>query len=68
MELSQEQIQQMRFFKDYFPYRIVFGALRNTKGALKEGHEFVCGAVVTNHKPNKLAREGWTVFKLEANR
>lgn len=55
-ELTPEQTAEMQRIKSYFPYRIVYGAV-------KDG-EWQCGAVTTKREPNRLAREGWTVFLL----
>lgn len=59
MSLSESQTAEMQRLKAYFPYRIVYGAI-GPKG------EWQCGAVVNKREPNRLSREGWTVYLLES--
>lgn len=54
--LTQAQEAEMRRLKQYFPYRIVYGAVR--------GEKWECGAMKTNRRPNDLLRKGGTVFTL----
>lgn len=54
MQLNEQQKQELTRLKSYFPFRIVYGALR--------GDEFISGAVTTKKQPNKLARAGWLVW------
>jgi hypothetical protein len=54
--MNQQQTQEVQRLKGYFPYRICYGALNQQTG------EFVSGAVATMRQPNKLAKEGWTVW------
>lgn len=57
--LNNEQAQELRRLKQYFPYRIVFGVLNKDTG------EFAAYAKLTKHTANKLAREGHQVFLLQ---
>lgn len=54
--VNETQEQELRSLKRAFPFRIVYGALKNG--------EFRTGAVYTKHAPNRLARSGWTVWLL----
>lgn len=56
--LNPEQVAQLTRLKQYFPFRIICGAL-NPLG------EFRALAVPTMREPNKLAREGWKVWRVE---
>lgn len=56
-KLTEKQEAELRRLKSYFPYRHVYGAIK--------GNEWISGAVATMHQPNKLARQGYTVFKLQ---
>ena len=53
MELNEQQRAEVIRLKQYFPYRVCFGAV-------KDG-EFQTGATFNMRKPNKLARDGWHV-------
>lgn len=55
-KLTPEQLRDLTFYRDHFPFRIVYGALHSRTG------EFRCSAVFNMRQPNKLAREGWQVF------
>jgi hypothetical protein len=57
-ELTQEQAEEMKRVKGWFPYRIVFGVLRKTG-------EFEVWAKPTMHAANKLNREGHTIWLLK---
>jgi hypothetical protein len=57
--LNNEQTQELRRLKQYFPYRIVFGVID------KETGKFVAYTKTTKHTANKLAREGHQVFVLQ---
>lgn len=48
--------QEMARLKAYFPYRIVYCAVR--------GNERTCSAVATMRIPNRLARDGWQVWTM----
>lgn len=48
------QIAELRRLKEYFPYRVVFGAL-------SPSGEFEANAQTTKRRALKLAREGWHV-------
>jgi hypothetical protein len=52
-QLTATQREEIIRLKQYFPFRICYGAI-------KDG-EFIAGAVVTKHQPNRLARQGWHV-------
>jgi hypothetical protein len=56
MELTAEQINQMGFLKQHYPYRIIYGVID------KNTNEFTSSAVSSMRIPNKLTREGHTVF------
>ena len=60
LTLTESELAEMRRVKSYFPYRITYGAIRVT-----DKREFVASAVTTKRIPNKLLREGWTVYLLE---
>lgn len=51
---SDMQIAELRRLKEYFPYRVVFGAL-------SPAGEFEANAQPTKRRAMKLAREGWHV-------
>lgn len=53
-EFTSEQLAQMRRLKEYFPYRVVYGAL-------SPSGEFEANAQTTKRRAMKLAREGWHV-------
>lgn len=57
MELTQTQIQDLYNLKRWCPYRIVYGAINNNG-------DFVSGAVYDMRQPNKLIKQGYTVFKI----
>ena len=59
MSLSELQIAELRRTKQYFPYRLVFGAVNPGNG------EFVIIAKATKHQANKLIREGWSVWEIK---
>lgn len=59
-QLSDEQIATLRRLKSFYPYRIVYGAVDPRSG------EFESSAVKTMHRPNKLMRDGWRVYQLQA--
>lgn len=59
MQPNAEQLAEMQRMKAAFPFRIAYGALDPATG------EFVASAVPTKRIPNKLAREGWTVWLLQ---
>lgn len=48
-----EQTAELIRLKAYFPFRIVWGAIK--------GAEFQCAASFTKREANRLARDGWTV-------
>jgi hypothetical protein len=51
-------VEEMKRLRMYFPFRIIFGAVRGT--------ECDCRAVVDMRVPNKLARAGWHVEVLKS--
>lgn len=59
MNLSDQQVVEMRRMKSYFPYRIVFGVFDKDTG------EFSVWAKPTKHAMNRLVREGHAVFTLD---
>lgn len=54
-ELTQAQLAEVARLKQYFPFRICYGAIR--------GEDFIASAATTRRPLLKLAREGWTVFQ-----
>jgi hypothetical protein len=59
MELTQDQINQMQQMKQHFPYRIIYGMIdKNTS-------EFFTSVVTNMRIPNKLSKEGHTVFTIK---
>lgn len=54
--LSPTQYNELKRYKQYFPYRIVFGVIDKDTG------EFVVYTKTTMHTANRLAREGHAVF------
>ena len=58
MELSQQQIAEVAKMKQYFPFRIAYGALNPQTG------EFFASAATTMLPLNKRIREGWLVWQL----
>lgn len=59
MELTQDQINQIQRLKQCFPYRIIYGIID------KDTKEFNSYAVTSMRIPNKLSREGHTVFTIK---
>jgi len=59
-ELNAEQLNEMGFLKSHYPYRIIYGVVDQNTG------KFTASAVTTKAIPNKLARQGHTVFVLES--
>lgn len=57
MELTQEQAQEVIKLKEYFPFRICFGAIKPDTG------EFQARADTTRRFMNQLLRQGWLVFQ-----
>lgn len=57
-DLLKQMEVDMKRLKQYFPYRIVYGAFH------PETNETQTGAVLTMREPNKLMRAGWEVYKL----
>ena len=58
MELTQQQIEEVKRVKMYFPYRIAFGALH------PKTQEFRASAATTKRPINDLLRQGWLVWQL----
>jgi hypothetical protein len=56
LEMSDQQTKELQNLKAHFPFRIVYGALRNG--------EWQAGAVTSKRIPNQLARKGWQVWLL----
>jgi hypothetical protein len=56
--LLPEQIAEVARLKQYFPYRICYGAI-------SPDMEFEANAVSTMRRPNSLARKGYSVFIYE---
>ena len=52
--MNPEQLAELKRLKAYFPYRIIYGAIK--------GEEFQASAVTSKRIPNQLAREGWAVW------
>lgn len=52
MAFTEKQTQELANLKNWFPYRIVFGAIDSVTG------EFSAYAKTTMHTANKLARQG----------
>ena len=59
MNLSEQQVAEMRRMKSYFPYRIVFGVFDKDSG------DFFVYSKTTKHTMNRLVREGHAVFTLD---
>jgi hypothetical protein len=55
LELNAEQLATLTHLKQYFPYRICYGAIN-------ESGDFLSGAVVNMRQPNDLVRRGYTVY------
>jgi len=53
--MNDTQIQECRRLKQYFPFRIVYGAI-------SQDGTFETNAVTTMRTPNALARKGWQVW------
>lgn len=53
--MNETQMAEVSRLKAYFPYRIAYGAIA-------PNGEFESGAVTTKRIPNRLARDGWTVW------
>jgi len=53
--MNDAQIQVCRRLKQYFPFRIVYGAI-------SQDGTFETNAVTTMRTPNALARKGWQVW------
>lgn len=54
-KLTPEQTAELTRLKQYFPFRIVWGAISPTG-------EWRCSANPTKRQANDLARKGWTVY------
>ena len=54
--ITPSQQEEMKRLKQYFPYRIVYGAIMNG--------EFSCGAVPTMRKIENLVKKGASVWTL----
>lgn len=63
IKLTEPELSEMRRVKSFFPYRITYGAVR-----FNPEREFIASAVPDKRIPNKLMREGWTVFLLEVQK
>ena len=59
---NETQMQELRRLKQFYPFRIVYGAFNPVTG------EWFASAVPTMRIPNKLAREGWQVFTVKASK
>jgi hypothetical protein len=59
MQLTDDELRQMRSLKAHCPFRIVYGAKHPETG------EFVCAASHTKRPANDYVRKGWLVFILE---
>ena len=57
-EPTEAQRAEIVRVKQYFPYRIAYGALNPAT------NEFVASAVPNFRIPNKLARDGWLVWTI----
>jgi hypothetical protein len=55
--LTAAEYAQVQMFRMSFPYRIVYVAR-------KEGEESFVSAATSMRIPNKMAREGWSVFTI----
>jgi hypothetical protein len=58
LEIPEATESELVRLRGYFPYRIIWCAHRNG--------EWVTGATLDKRAPNKLNREGWTVFTVKA--
>lgn len=57
--LTPDETRQAHVMRTSFPYRIVYVAR-------KQGEETIVSAVTSMRIPNRLAREGWTVFRVSS--
>ena len=55
--LTEQQQEALVSLKRVFPFRIIYGAVK--------GEEYKQGAVYTKHAPQRLARQGWTVYIIQ---
>lgn len=58
LNMNQDQINELKRIKMYFPYRIVFGAI-------SPDGKFDAYCKTTMHTANNLVRKGYQVFILE---
>lgn len=56
MELTKNQIEELKVLKNCCPFRIIYGMTD------KDTNQFSCYAVQSMRIPNKLSREGHNVF------
>lgn len=55
-ELIKQAQAEMSRLRDYFPYRIIWAAIK------EETKEVITGASSTKRMPNAYARKGYTVY------
>lgn len=60
LELPEATEKELVRLKQYFPARIIWCAHRNG--------EWMTGANLDNREPNRMARQGWQVFKVSGTR
>jgi hypothetical protein len=58
MTPTPEELAQAKLVRDMRPFMITYIAK-------KEGYESIVTCAATMHRPNKLARDGWTVFRVQ---
>lgn len=59
---NETQVRELQRLKSHYPFRIIYGAFNPAT------NEWFASAVPTMRIPNKLAREGWQVFTLQASK
>jgi hypothetical protein len=59
MDLTEDQKQELKMLREFFPYRIVYAAMNPSTG------EYIASAVTSMRIPNKLCRDGWQVVRVE---
>jgi len=59
---NEAQLQELRNLKNSFPFRIIYGAFNPAT------NEWIASAVPTMRIPNRLTREGWQVFTVQASK
>jgi hypothetical protein len=58
MTPTESELADAKLFRDMRPFMITYIAK-------KDGHDTIVSCAATMHRPNKLARDGWTVFRVQ---